>query len=212
LDLLRRLETDLTDDAVKALRDAADVEDIVLSQLADQIEAASYSGHARALHDHLASDRPWNGLAELALHVQALRELYRQRRASVLEKHQVEVERSLGRIKRCQGFDSLDVDQRELVLHHIRDGAPLSTSADAVAPPLEHLDAEFAARLKAAEAKALAQLDDLLESRGDTPTVNVELGLAGRELSTVRELERFLEELDERLRPEIASGHRVRLR
>jgi hypothetical protein len=71
---------------------------------------------------------------------------------------------------------------------------------------------EFAARLEAAEDKALAQLDDLLEAGGEAPTVNVELAVVGREIDTERELERFLKELDDRLRPELKSGHRVRLR
>ncbi|HEU5075485.1 MAG TPA: BREX system P-loop protein BrxC, partial [Polyangiaceae bacterium] len=122
LDLLRRLETDLTDEALKALREAADVGEIVVPQLAGQIEEASYAAHAQAIQEQLASDRPWNGLAELTPHVRALRELYQQRRAAILEKHQAEVERSLGRLKRTHGFDALDVDQRELVLRYVRDG------------------------------------------------------------------------------------------
>ena len=55
--------------------------------------------------------------------------------------------------------EHLQGDRPWNVLRHVREGAPLQTRADATAPELAQLDAQFVARLQRAGAKALAQLD-----------------------------------------------------
>src|SRR5690606_8157901 len=84
MDLLRRLETDLTDQKVTELREAAGVEELILPQLEGQVEAERYAEHASALSEHLQGDRPWNDVAALSPHLEALRTLYQKRREEIL--------------------------------------------------------------------------------------------------------------------------------
>jgi hypothetical protein len=98
------------------------------------------------------------------------------------------------------------------VLKHLREGAPIPTNAEDLAPPLRVLDDLFAARLESAEHKAQAQLDELLERLGESPTVEVELELRGRMLRNQAELDRLVEDIRARIVPELEAKHRVRLK
>jgi hypothetical protein len=113
---------------------------------------------------------------------------------------------------RRAAVDPLTPHQPPHVLTPLRQGAPLNTTAEAVAPGLAQLDAEFRSRLENAEQKALAQLDELLEDGGALPTVPVQLDVKGREIASERDLERFLQEIEALIRKELAAKRRVRLR
>lgn len=90
------------------------------------------------------------------------------------------------------------------------------TTADAVAPDLGTLLHTFPARLARAEELS----DDLLEreiERGSAAGgeavqyAKVPLELRGREVATEAQLDALLREIDDRVRPQIKGGRRVRL-
>jgi hypothetical protein len=98
------------------------------------------------------------------------------------------------------------------VLSPVRDGAALDTDDSAIAPELAILDDLFGGRLDATEQRALARLDDLLEGRGRKPNVELVIGAAGRLIDDPKELDRWLDELRQRVLRELDAKHRVRLR
>lgn len=212
LTLIRRMETDLTDQTIEVLRQAEDV----LNYAWPGLEALSPSEEARAaagaIKAHLRAERAWEDTAELTPHVELLRGEYRARRRAMLDAHAKEVELASERLKRRNGFERLNPDQRHSVLRHLSDGAAANTDERAVVPALDVLEGQLAMRRQASEAKALAQLDALLEGLGDTPVVEVALQLSGREVDTAAELERLLDEVRRRILHELAAHHRVRLR
>jgi hypothetical protein len=116
------------------------------------------------------------------------------------------------RIKRKDGFDRLDGDQRHAVLRHLTEGTAPGTDEKAIAPALEALEGQLATRREAAESKALAQFDAFRETVGALPVVEISLGLGGREIDSEAELDRLLADLRARILHELTAKHRVRLR
>ncbi|MFW5920744.1 MAG: BREX system P-loop protein BrxC, partial [Polyangiales bacterium] len=212
LDLLRRMENDLTDAAIDTLRDADDVRRIHLESLKALGPSDDVARAADAIEAHLTTERPWEDTGELRAPLEVVRGAYRARRRAILDAHEERLDQAVDALKRRDGFERLSPVQRHQVLRHLREGAASQTDEHAVAPPLEGLEAHLAARLAAAEAKALAQLDAFLEELGQSPTVDVPLDLSGREVSTEAELERLLEELRRRILHELSANHRVRLK
>lgn len=98
------------------------------------------------------------------------------------------------------------------MLAYLTDGTDPGTDDRAIAPALDGLEAQLAARREAAEQKALRKLDDLRADLGGTPVVEVALGLDGRELASEAELDRLLADVRERIMKELAVPHRVRLK
>jgi sugar phosphate isomerase/epimerase len=88
----------------------------------------------------------------------------------------------------------------------------LQTTAELLVPPLRLLEDMFAARLESASHKAQTQLDELLETLGESPTVEVYLELHGRLVRTAAELDRLLAESRDRVGRELDARHRVRLK
>lgn len=115
-------------------------------------------------------------------------------------------------LKRQPGYDLLTSDECHQVLSPVRDGAAVDTDDNAIAPELAILDDLFGGRLDAAEHRALARLDDLLEGRGRKPTVELLVCAAGRLIDDAKELDRWLDELRQRVLRELDAKHRVRLR
>jgi hypothetical protein len=212
LTLLRRMETDLTEQAVSMLRDA----EAVLSHTWPGLIAAGASDQARAsavaIEKHLATERCWEDAAELVPHVARIRDEYRERRRAVLEAHGKATDQAIDRVKRRAGFEKLDGDQRHAVLRTVREGSAPNTDERAVAPSLDALDGLLAARRDAAERRAMTELDALLETMGARAVVEVTLELAGREIETEAELERALDEIRRRVVHELTQNHRVRFK
>jgi hypothetical protein len=115
-------------------------------------------------------------------------------------------------LKRRDGVEKLDPDQRHRVLRHLQDASSAGGTEDDLAPALETLEVFLAERRSAAEHKALAELDSLLEEVGAGATVEIELGLSGREIRSASELERALGSIRDRAMVELQAGHRVRLK
>jgi len=212
LTLLKRMETDLSDEAIDVLRQAEDVWNLTWPSL-DAV-GASEEAHAAAngLAAHLSTERRWEDTPELVPRLELLRNEYRARRRAVLDAHANEVDVAIDKLKRRTGFERLDPDQRHQVLRHLREGAAPGTDDRAIAPPLEALETLLATRREVAEAKARAHLDALLESLGETPVVEVALDVSGREVESEAELERLLDEIRRRILHELAAHHRVRVR
>lgn len=212
LSLLRRMETDLTEDVVRELRQASDLLRYQWPQLATLDLSREVHEHADAIAEHLARDRPWEDSSELAPRVSAVRDAYREQRRTFLRGHQVRIDAVLERLKRQPGYELLTSDECHQVLSPVRDGAAVDTDDNAIAPELPILDDLFGGRLDAAEHRALARLDDLLEGRGRKPTVELLVCAAGRLIDDAKELDRWLDELRQRVLRELDAKHRVRLR
>lgn len=212
LALLRRMETDLTKEAVDALDEAEGVRD----RIGPSLLAVGPSDEARAalvaIDAHLKTEHPWEDVAQLAPHVASVRVEYRERRRAILDAHAQAVEVLRDRIKRKDGFDRLDGDQRHAVLRHLTEGTAPGTDEKAIAPALEALEGQLATRREAAESKALAQFDAFRETVGALPVVEISLGLGGREIDSEAELDRLLADLRARILHELTAKHRVRLR
>lgn len=214
---LRRLRTDLTEERVASVNAAGDVKDIYLPQLEREVEGghlevAVLATLAQALSDALSATRPWEVTSQLDETARELKQIYVQRRGAVLARHQVRIEEAVTSLKLRDGFDVLSQEHQHQVLQHLRDGASLGTKSDSPAPALHELEALARQRLSAAAEKALAQLDELRESKGERPTVTVPLRLSGREIDSEQALERLLGELREELLKELQAGRRVRLK
>ena len=209
---LRRMETDLTEPAITVLRDAANALTYNWPPLEALGEAAEVRDAARAIEAHLKTGRPWEDTTELGPHVEVLRSAYRGRRGAILVAHATSLDQAADRIKRRDGFERLDPDQHHQVLRHLRDGAAAGTDDRAIAPALEALEGQLSARRDAAESKAMAHLDALLERLGESPTVELTLDFAGREIKTEADMERLLSELRRRILHELSAKHRVRIR
>ena len=212
LTLLRRMETDLRDDAVAAIGDA---ERVTIYEWPGLL-AVGPSDEARAaeavIEAHLKTERPWEDSAQLAPHVARVRVEYRERRGAILDLHAKALEIAIERIKRRDGFDLLDPDQRHQVLRHVREGGASNTDAKAIVPSLEALDAQLASRRDTAERKALQELDALRETLGAAAVVEVDVQLAGREIDDEAGLDRALDAVRRRVMIEIVAGHRVRIK
>lgn len=211
LGLLRRIETDLTDEACVTLRLARDTQELLWPEL-EPFAPPEVKKSASAIKAHLRVERPWEDLGELKPEIAAVRECYREKRQSILSAQATRVDGVIERIKRRDGFERLNPDQRQQVLSHLREEAPLSTGAEDLVPSLRLLDDLFAARLDAAEHKSQAHLDEVLETLGEMPTVEVELELRGRVLRNAADLDRLLGDIQSRLKPELEAKHRVRLK
>lgn len=214
---LRRLCTDLTEEVVGQVVRAHDFESIFLPQLElemkeGRLEAAAARSAAAILREGLRSDRPWEAITSMADAVGELKALYVKRRTEVLAAHQARIEEASKNLKLRDGFDTLSQDNQHEVLQHIREGAAFDTKADSPAPSLRDLEVQSPARVQAAVEKALAQLDEFRESKGERPTVTVPLRVSGREIDSEQALERFLNELRGQLLKELQAGHRVRLK
>jgi hypothetical protein len=206
------MESDLADAAVTAVNTATEIHTYEWPGLlgigpTDEARAA-----AASLHAHLRTERPWEDVGQLAQHADVVRGEFRERRRAILARHEVELEQALDRIKRREGFDRLDPDQRHKVLQHLREGAAAGTDDKAIAPPLEALEGLLAARREAGERRAVQQLDAFRESSGARPVVEVPLGLSGREIETEADLDRLLADLRARILQELSAKHRVRLK
>lgn len=212
LALLRRMETDLTEPAIYVLRDAADALTYSWPALEAVGPTAEVREAARAIEAHLKTERPWEDTAELGPRVEALRSVYRERRGAILVAHATCVDQAAERIKRRDGYERLDPDQRHQVLRHLRDGAAAGTDERAIAPALEALEGQLTARRDVAESKAMAQLDAFLERLGESPTVELTLDFTGREIKTEADMDCLLSELRRRILHELSANHRVRIR
>jgi hypothetical protein len=204
------LLADLTEDAIEILIDARSAYDHELAQLT-AIEADEELVEAReVLERRFESERPWRDIGEVAPAVARIRQAYRAARRDYLGEHAQAAEAARERIKARPDFAKLSPDQAYAVLQPIGD-ALFVTTADAIAPDLATLIHTFPARLANAE----EQSDDLvlreLERVSEVQYVKVPADLRGREVASEAQLDALLRELDDRIRPHVRGGRRVRM-
>jgi hypothetical protein len=210
--LLRRMETDLTEASCARLVEAQTVLNYRAPSLVALGASAEELGATDALKQHLASERPWEDATELGQRIEVVKRGFRERRKRFLSAHATSLEDLSEQLKRREGIEKLDPDQRHRVLRHVQDAASAGGAEDDVAPALETLESFLSERRRAAEQKALVELDALLEEVGAGATVEIRLELSGREIRSQAELERLLEALRKRVLEELARNHRVRLK
>ena len=208
--LVHLFEAELTGEAIKSVREAAEVRDHHGAQLlgakASSPEVADALARVAA---QLATERPWRDIASLAADIQTLKAAYVVVRTERLawQEQQATVARS--RVKAREGFATLTGDQAHHVLRPIAQ-ASTDTTPEAIAPPLSALEDLFAVALQRAEAEANERLDELL-SGGDKVITKVDTRLRNREIANEVELDAVLGELRGRVVEQLRRGGRVRL-
>lgn len=207
---LGMLQTDLTEDAIRAVREAADVRDHQIAQLRHAGELGGAEADAEAVEKQLRYDRPWRDARSVATQVSAIRELYVEKRRALLNRQNAEAEAVRKRVKTRPNFEKLDADQAHQVLRPIAE-ALVDTSPEAVSPTLVELRDRFPTRLAEAEDRANERLDEVLSAGTTAPVVRVDAQVRGREIASRQQLDALLRELEERIGPMVADGKRVRL-
>ena len=213
LQLLKVYQAELTDPAIAAVREAAQVRDHHGAQLAavGALDAAGEAALAR-ISAHLAEARPWQGIAALAPDVAAVRRAYAEERQRRLDHQQVLIERARAQIRLRDGFATLSAEKASRVLASFQRVAT-ETDAEALAPDLAALDAPFQVALARATEEAGVRLDELL-SQGDRPVIRrfvLAEGFKDRELKTVEDVDAVVGQLRERLLEQMKHGIRLRL-
>ncbi|MBI5543786.1 MAG: BREX system P-loop protein BrxC [Deltaproteobacteria bacterium] len=210
LEQLAILRSELTEEAIRAVGEAAGVRDLQLAQLRQAGQAAGLEGEEERLTAQLSAERPWRAISAVAPDVARIRERYVEARRSLLNRQNKDSEAARSRLKARDGFQKLSADQAHSVLRPIA-GALFETTAEALAPTLDDMATRFPARLAAGEEAADQRLDDLLSEIDKGQVVKVEAGLRGREIKDRAELKRVLDELEERIGAKLDQGARVRL-
>ncbi len=139
-----------------------------------------------------------------------MREAYVAERQRVLASHGDLEESIRARVKAREGFSTLTADQSHHVLRPIAEAMPI-TSEDAVSPGLLELRDGVRHALLAAEEEANEQLDQILSEGNEPPVRKIELRLRNREIASQPELDAVLQEVRDRVEPELRAGRRVRL-
>ena len=208
---LATYDAELTDEVIRRVRGAADVFRCQLTQLGQlgerngELEVA-----AEAIRRQLEGERPWRDLASIGPQLQTVREAYVAERQRVLASHGDLEESIRARVKAREGFSTLTADQSHHVLRPIAKAMPI-TSEDAVSPGLLELRDGVRHALLAAEEEANEQLDQILSEGNEPPVRKIELRLRNREIASQPELDAVLQEVRDRVEPELRAGRRVRL-
>jgi hypothetical protein len=209
--LLQIFDAELTDDAVRGVRDAATVRDHQIAQLraAGALESEAAQA-AQRIEEHLNLDRPWREIGAIAPDLESIRATYAAERARLLQWQEQHVEQARGRLKARDGFGTLTADQAHKVLRPLNE-AVTSTTAEAVAPPLNLLKDPFDGVLKRAEDEANERLDGILSAGARPLIVKVDLGIRNREVGTEAEVVALVEDIKGRLLEQVQAGQRVRI-
>lgn len=209
--LLGIYESELTEDAVKAVNEAARVRDHLAAQLRDTaaLDDAGAAAVGR-LEAHLRGDRPWRDIAALDGDLALLRDAYAAERRRLLQWQEQEAERARASIKSQPGFSTLTAEQSHRVLRPFA-AALTTTDAHATTPTLRELSDGFKLALERATAEAQDHLDRILSQGKDPPIVPVTLNLKNRRVTSEADVEALLAEIRETLLAQLRAGTRVRI-
>lgn len=208
--LLNRLYTDLTEEAIQRVRSAAEVREHHAEQLVRDGSSEAVEEDIKAVEAQLKGRRPWVDMGSIDVSLEHLRAHYRQRRGQLLEDQEKQAEAVRARLRQRTGFEKLGNDERHQVFRPI--GQALARSSpDATAPSLYELRMDFLQQLEKAAEEAEALLDELVSAKDQKPVVRVELNLRGREVTNTDELRRVLDEIRDRVIQQLERGHKVRL-
>lgn len=207
---MRRIEAELDDHAVQAVRAASDVSEHQLAQLesVDGLDSDTAQSAAR-VREQLASERPWREIASIEPDLTLVQRAYVVRRRALLEQQEQAAESVRRSIKGRDGFATLTAEHSHHVLRPVSEALP-QTDEEAVSPPLLQLRDGYSLALHRAEEEANSRLDALL-SAGEQPIIRtLSTNLKNREIRDAEELEQLLAELRVRILEQLKTG-RVRL-
>ncbi len=210
LEQLGLLTTDLTRDAVDALRKAAEVRDHQLAQLRAVEALGGLDAEAATLASALGSEKPWREATALEPALTRMREHYVATRRALITRQSTEAEAARDRVKLRPGFALLDADQAHRVLRPIAE-ALVDTTPDAIAPTLAEVRDRFAGRIGAAEDAANDRLDEELSRRSESQVMKVDANVRGREIQSREQLHAVFHEIEDRIGPHLDRGVRIRL-
>ena len=209
--LLNVFGAELTDEAVRAVREAATVSEHQIAQLR---ASAALDGEAAQAADRIEAqlklDRPWREIGAIAADLKSVQSAYVTERGRLLSLQEQLVEQARGRVKARNGFGTLTADQAHKVLKPLTE-AVTTTTGEAVAPPLSALKEPFEVAIRRAEDTSNERLDEIL-SEGSRPIiVKVDLGIRNRELVTEADVNTLVESIRDRLLEQVRAGQRVRI-
>jgi DNA-binding transcriptional ArsR family regulator len=209
--LLRTIKSELTRDAIDAVKRAQAVVDKHYAQL---LEAGAVSEDVKAAQlavaEQLASAYPWRDVAGIERHVDAIREAYRALRARSIAQRGKLLEEAFERAKGMPGFDKLDDHDRNLVLRVLGDVVP-DTTDEEVLPPLSQLVDGLRGRLNEALEHARERLSELRAKKTGKVVVTVSIRARDVEIASAADVDDLLERIRERLMEQIKKGQTVRL-
>lgn len=205
------LSAELTQPAVDAVRKADDVARYQLPQLTALGALPAELEPARdRLTTQLASDTPWRGISAIDGDLIAIVDAYREARRALLVQQEAAIEAARARIRLRDGYATLDRDKAAAVMRPFHNVLTL-TDENAVSPALDQLRDAFDRALPIAEHDANDKLDAVLSEGTQPLRRKVMHGLSGREISSIEELDRALDEVRALVSVELAAGHKVRL-
>lgn len=200
---------ELTDDLIKAVRRAADIESHQLAQLEELgDDSVELEQAAIRIREQLGLERPWQGIQVIDDELAWVEETYQEQRQRLLEAQEAEAEAARKRVKTRDGFEGLTADESHKVLRPIAE-ATTNTTVDAVAPTLLQLQHGYQAALERAEAEANDRLDEILSKDDDKPQirkVSLRSTLHNRTITSEADLEAVLGEVADRIRAELKHG------
>lgn len=205
------LAAELTPAAVEAVRKVHDVARYQLSQLiAFGALPSELEGARSRIEKLVASETPWRGVSALDEDVTAIVKAYRDARSAILGQQEAAIEVVRSRIRLRDGYATLDRDKANHVMRPFHTVAA-STDENAVSPALDQLRDAFERALPLAEQDANDRLDAVLSEGSQPLRRKVMHGLTGREIGSIEELDRVLDEVRVRVGEELRAGHKVRL-
>ncbi len=211
IQLLGLHESELSQTAIDAVREAARVRDHHAAQLA----ATSAQGHEHAaarqrITTHLAGERPWRDISALDGDLRLLRDAYTAERRRLLQWQEQEAERARAEIKTQPGFSTLTSEQSHRVLRPFA-AALTTTGVDAIAPSLRELFETFKIALERATAEAQEHLAAIKNEGNRKPFIPVDLRLKNRYIETEADVDALLAEIREKLLAQLTAGTGARI-
>ncbi len=205
------IHSELTDEAIEAVRRAHDIARYQGAQLEDLGDMEAVPQRAlQEVREQLGAAHPWKDIASLESALAILREAYATRRKQLLLAQGEATELARAQVRSRDGFATLTADQAHHVerpLHEVMAGA----DEEALQPTLASLRDGYQAKLTRALEEANNRLDQVL-SEGDKPVIRkVRANLQNREIKDSEELEQLLAELRVRVLEQLQAGARVRL-
>lgn len=211
--LLNRYQSELDDGSIETLRRVHSLAHVQLAQLIEAGELGPELQDAeRRLGEQLGSPSPWLGIDAVEPEAEQIRQAYQAVRSRMLGEQEVLAEQTRDRIKRLDGFNKLDADERNSLLRLV--GAALRETSEAeTTPPLRGLLDGLEPRLDSAYDQAGERLAELLAKRGEQVTITVDIDVRGRVITSAADVDALLDEIRTRLLAQLdAQSGKTRLR
>ena len=192
------------------VKHAGRIKDHELAQLQALGELSGLDEESSLVTERLATERPWKDAVSLLPALEKIRARYVEIRKGIIQRQTVDAEGERSKVKTRPGFAQLDADAAHRVLRPIAE-TTVDTTAEAIAPTLVELRARFSGRIGQAVDLTNERLDEELSRKTDTQIVRVESNIRGMEVTSREQLKGLLDELEERIRPHLERGARVRI-